>query len=111
MFKKVGADMVLYYALSNNDNITSAMIAQIHNEILKKLPISFIDTTLSSMQEIIREQNGLFELTQINENYTIKKKATKSIFFDLDFLDHCYSPFFEENEFNQLKNILLMQER
>lgn len=106
MCKRIGTDMVLYYALSHQEQISSKELSKLHNDLLSEIQEVLVDTTLCSIQKVIREQKSLFEISQSSNSYTINKRKTNSKFFDADFLDKCYAPFFEEEEFNEIKRIL-----
>ena len=109
MCKRIGPDMVLYYALSKHDQISSEKLAELHQRLLSQVNEALVDTTLCSIQELISEQKNLFKISQSFNSYTITKTKADSSFFDAKFLDRWYSPFFEKNEFNEIKAILMAE--
>ncbi|MGI6355009.1 MAG: hypothetical protein GX937_08745 [Lentisphaerae bacterium] len=106
MCKRIGTDMVLYYALSKQKQISSKELSILHKKLISKIQEVLVDTTLHSIQEVVREQKSLFEIHQSSGSYTINKLENNSKFFDDSFLDRCYAPFFEEEEFKEIKEIL-----
>lgn len=107
MCKRIGSDMVLYYALSAHDSVSSAELSRLHRELLSQIQELIVDTTLSSIQDVVRDRENLFELEQKFDSYTVKKRSISSSFFNQTFLDRCYSPFFEEDDFVKIKEILV----
>ena len=107
MCKRIGPDMVLYYALSKHDQISSEKLAKLHHRLLSQVNEALVDTTLCSIQELISEQKNLFKISQSLNSYTITKTKANSSFFDANFLDRCYAPFFEKKEFDKIKKILM----
>ena len=107
MCKRISPDMVLYYALSTHDSVSSIELSRLHRELLSQIRELIVDTTLSSIQNVVRERENLFELEQNIGSYTVRRRSASSSFFDQAFLDRCYSPFFEENDFEKIREILV----
>ena len=107
MCKQIDTDMVLYYTLSKRDHISLEKISELHNKLLAAFSGVIVNTTLHSIQESVKGQESLFQISQSAGTYTITRKKDKSNFFDADFLERCYAPFFEEEEFNEIKKILM----
>ena len=107
MCKQIDTDMVLYYTLSKRDHISLEKISELHNKLLAEFSGVIVNTTLHSIQEVVKEQASLFQMSRSAETYTITRKNDKSNFFDANFLDQCFAPFFEEKEFHEIKEILM----
>ena len=107
MCKRIGSDMVLYYALAVHDSVSSVELSRLHHNLLAQIQELIVDTTLSSIQDVVRERENLFKLEQKVDSYIIRKRSVSSAFFNQTFLDRCYSPFFEEDDFVKIKEILV----
>ena len=107
MSKRIGPDMVLYYALSKRNQISSDRLIRLHQCLVSQVQETLVDTTLCSIQTIVTEQKNLFKLSQSVKSYTLTKTQKNSIFFKIEFLDRCYEPFFDKNDFEKIKKILL----
>ena len=82
MCKRISPDMVLYYALSTHDSVSSIELSRLHRELLSQIRELIVDTTLSSIQNVLRavltKETGMhINIILDVENY--KEKSQKHI--------------------------------
>ena len=106
--KRIGADMIIYYALLGRGQVSSEQLSKMHKRLVDEIDEVLVDTTLRSIQNVVSSLPAVYELEQRDGSFLVrKKKDAVSKFADEKFLDKCFSPFFDDNEFARIKEILM----
>ena len=106
--KKICADMILHYALLGRSQVSSEQLQRMHRRLVDGFDEVLVDTTLRSVQDVVSSLPSVYELEQRYGSFLVRRKEdAASRFTDEKFLDRCFSPFFDDNEFARIKDILM----
>lgn len=105
--KKIGAEMILSYALVKRDEVKISTLIKIKETLQNEIEDLLIKLTLSDICNAVGSNSHLFDTRGDQFDFVIVKASNSEKAFDLNYLNRCYSPFFDESDFSKITQILL----
>lgn len=106
MCQTLNTVMMLGYILNKHETISFECLSSFKSRIQELLNDIFVDISEAELYRVEKNYPRRFKIESNNGtlNICVKEK------FEISFLDKCYQPFFSNNDFEEIKKILMSEQ-